>query len=260
MTEHIKRAVWLALMALETAAAVMFVSQMPMGIRNVGAIFGLCLSVLALIATVFVKAEVKLLKRLWRKKAGKAVIISVFSVLGLLVAYAALLSSLMVGEIMNTPKNPDAVIVLGCKVQKNGKPSLMLSKRIDAAYEYLSQNSEVICIVSGGKGGDEPISEGEAMKVALAEKGIEESRIFVEDASESTEENILFSSKMLEEMGAEVKEAAIVTDGFHLYRASLMAKKLGLNTTSVAAETPWWLAPSYWLREWFALSYLFVFG
>ncbi|MBD5116329.1 MAG: YdcF family protein [Ruminococcaceae bacterium] len=257
---YIKKAVWIILLAFETSAAVMFVSQMPLGIRNIGAIFGLCISVFALLVTAFVKPVLKILKKTWKSKAGRLVTIAFFSVFGLLAAYAVLLSSLMVGEIMNTPDNPDAVIVLGCRVQKNGKPSLMLGRRIDAAYNYLSENKAVICIVSGGQGEDEPISEGEAMKIALVEKGIEESRIFVEDKSENTRENIEFSAKLLEEMEIEVKEAAIVTDGFHLYRASLMAKETGLNTTSVAADTPWWLVTAYWFREWFALSSLFVFG
>ena len=257
---YIKRAVWITLLAFETAAIVMFVSQIPLGIRNIGAIFGLCMSVFALLVTAFIKTAVKILKRLWRSKAGKTVTIAFFSVFGLLAVYAVLLSSLMIGEMMNTPNNPDAVIVLGCRVQRNGKPSLMLGRRIEAAYEYLSENKNVICIVSGGKGEDEPISEGEAMKVALVEKGIEESRIFVEDKSENTKENIEFSARLLDEMGMEINEAAIVTDGFHLYRASLMAKGTWQNTTSVAADTPWWLVTAYWFREWFALSSLFVFG
>lgn len=260
MLRYIKKAVWIMLLAFETAVIVMFVSQIPLGIRNIGAIFGLCMSVFALLVTAFIKFAVKILKRLWKSKAGKTVTIAFFSVFGLLAVYALLLSSLMIGEMMNTPDNPDAVIVLGCRVQRNGKPSLMLGRRIEAAYEYLSENKDVICIVSGGKGEDEPISEGEAMKVALVEKGIEESRIFVEDKSENTKENIEFSARLLEEMGIEVNEAAIVTDGFHLYRASLMAKGTWQNTTSVAADTPWWLVTAYWFREWFALSSLFVFG
>lgn len=257
---YIKKVVWIILLVLETAAIVMFASLIPLGIQNIGVIFGLCMSVFALLVTAFVKIAVKMLKRLWRSKAGKTVTIAFFSVFGLLAVYALLLSSLMIGEIMNTPDNPDAVIVLGCKVHRNGKPSLMLSKRIDAAYEYLSENKDVICIVSGGQGEDEPISEGEAMKVALVEKGIEESRIFVEDKSENTKENIEFSARLLEEMGIEVNEAAIVTDGFHLYRASLLAKGTWRKTTSVAADTPWRLVTSYWFREWFALSSLFILG
>lgn len=245
---------------LEALAAFMFAAQMPRGVTNIGAFFGLFMSLAALVVTLFIGQAARLLKRLWRKKAGKAVIIVFFSVFGLLTAYAVVLSSLMVGEILNTPKNPDAVIVLGCRVQRDGKPSLMLRRRLEAAYEYLSENEEVICVVAGGQGEDEPVSEGEAMKAALVEMGIEEGRIIIENASENTEENLKFSAELLKDIGIEVKEAAIVSDGFHLYRAKLFAEKVGLETTSVSAETPWYMAAAYWVREWFALSALFVFG
>ena len=58
----------------------------------------------------------------------------------------------------------------------------------------------------------------------------------------------------------EVTEAAIVTDGFHQFRAGLIAKEFDIVPTAVSANTPMRLAAAYWLREWFALSHRFVFG
>lgn len=246
--------------ALESAFVLIFAGQMPRGITNIGAFFGLFMSLAALLITVFFGRVKTFLKKLWKRKSGKVFLICFSSVFGLLCAYAAVLSSLMIKEIYNVPKQPDAVIVLGCRVDKSGKPSLMLNRRLEAACEFLKENEELICVVSGGQGKDEPVSEGEAMKKALAEMGISEERIFVEDVSESTEENIAFSARLLEDMGIEVTEAAIVTDGFHLYRAGLMAERAGLKTTSISADTPWYLVPSYWLREWFALSAVFFLG
>lgn len=43
----------------------------------------------------------------------------------------------------------------------------MLKRRLDAAEIFLSENEDVICIVSGGKGDDEKISEAQAMKIIL---------------------------------------------------------------------------------------------
>lgn len=53
-------------------------------------------------------------------------------------------------------------------------------------------------IMSGGKGGDEQIAEGEAMKRYALEQGIPEDRILVEDQSENTYENMLFSRQLIE--------------------------------------------------------------
>lgn len=260
MARSLKTIFRIILIAAEVCLVLMFLLPMFIGIVNVGAQFGLLMSALLLGATVFWKRFCRLVGKIWKHKAGKIVLIAILAVFILLVTYAAVLSGLMINAACTPPQNPDTVIVLGCKVQKNGNPSLMLSKRINAAYDYLSENPEPICVVAGGKGSDEPVSEAEAMKKALIEKGIEESRIITEDRSESTRQNIEFSLKILEEKGIEVNEAAIVTDGFHQFRASLIAKEYGIAPTAVSADTPLRLAAAYWLREWFALSHRFVFG
>ena len=51
-----------------------------------------------------------------------------------------------------------------------------------------------------------------------------------------------------------------VTDSFHELRASLIAKDCGLKAKSVPAKTPWYLAPSYWVREWMAVAGYLIFG
>ena len=52
----------------------------------------------------------------------------------------------------------------------------------------------------------------------------------------------------------------IVTDGFHELRASCIAKDVGLAADSVPAKTPWYLAPSYWVREWLGMAQFLIFG
>ena len=135
----------------------------------------------------------------------------------------------------------------------------MLRRRLDAACSYLSADTKADCIVSGGKGDNEHISEAEAMYEALVNDGISKNRISKEDKSSSTYENLLFSKQILEDGGKPLR-IAIVTDGFHQWRARLQAESLGYDVKCVSAATPWYLVPVYWVREWFALSYLFVFG
>lgn len=247
-------------MAVELACSAVFFLPMTVGVTNVGAIFGAMVFLACLAVTAFFRQIKKLIRALWTHKAWKIAIMVSAGILGLLVLYACFLTVLMLCAANAVPKCPDTVIVLGCKVQPDGNPSLMLRKRIEAAYGYLEKNSEIICIVSGGKGDDEPISEAETMKSSLIEMGIDTNRILIEDKSVSTRENIEFSLKLLEEKGISVSEAAIITDGFHQFRASLIAKENGIESTAVSADTPKWLLPAYWFREWFALSHRFVFG
>ncbi len=142
----------------------------------------------------------------------------------------------------------DYIIVLGAQVRESG-PSVALKYRLDEAVEYLEDNPETICIVSGGQGANEPYSEAEGMARYLKEQGIDASRILLEDKSLNTEQNMEYSKALIKE-GASV---GIITNDFHLFRAKQIARKYGLdNICGIAAKsTPVYL-PNNMLREFLA--------
>lgn len=90
----------------------------------------------------------------------------------------------------------DYIIVLGAQVRESG-PSAVLKYRLDEAVEYLEDNQETICIVSGGQGANEPYSEAEGMAQYLKEQGIDASRILLEDKSLNTEQNMEYSKALI---------------------------------------------------------------
>ncbi len=142
------------------------------------------------------------------------------------------------------------VIVLGAGV--NGtQPSLILSDRLRATLSYLQENPNTVCIVSGGQGPGEEITEADCMAQWLLEKGISEDRIWREDRATSTYENILFSLALIEEKTGQAPAAAgIISNEFHLYRAGLTAKAAGLAPIPIPAKTSWVsLRINYFLRE-----------
>ena len=149
------------------------------------------------------------------------------------------------------------LVVLGCRVYGTS-PSLMLKERLDAAYQYLEEHQDVSCVVSGGQGENEDISEAKCMYDYLIDKGIDEKRIFLEDQSTSTRENLLFSKKVIEQNDLP-SAMTIVTNEFHQYRAFLIAENLGLEAYAVSGHTALWLFPTYYTRELFGLIYQFVF-
>ena len=72
----------------------------------------------------------------------------------------------------------------------------------------------------------------------LVNLGIEESRIWMEDKATSTDENMRFSLDLIEEQtGTRPDKLAILSSEYHLYRASLMAEKLGIKFEGVPAKT-----------------------
>ncbi len=156
------------------------------------------------------------------------------------------------------PQN-GTVILLGCQV-KGETPSLMLQKRMDKAIEYLKENPAANCVLSGGQGPGERISEAQAMFNYMTKKGIESDRLFLEDQSKNTDENIRFSMELMQKQQLPDDQIVIATDGFHELRAGLIAKKQGVDTSPYGCQTPLWLAPGYWAREVPALARFLILG
>lgn len=237
----------------------LFVLPMVVGIINLGNIVGMVISALGFSIFAFNEKFSKIIDILMEKSIGK-VVLNVISVLLIFcILLAIVISSFMVFKMNNHPSEPSNIIVLGCKV-KETEPSLMLKRRLDTAYGYLVENQEVIAIVSGGKGDDEQISEAQCMKEYLVSKGISENRIIMEDKSTSTFENFKYSKQILQQHNLSTDSITVVTDGYHQLRASMIAKKLDFKTYSISGYTSWYLLPTYFVREWFGVTYQFIFG
>ena len=88
----------------------------------------------------------------------------------------------------------------------------------------------------------------------MVRKGVDPSVLLTESQSTSTRENMTYSLELAKEHGLNT-DFAVVTNEFHQYRASLDAKKLGIRTGSVSADTPWWLFPTFYVRELYGILY-----
>lgn len=168
-----------------------------------------------------------------------------------------IMTTLMVKAAAARPAENATVIVLGCKVYGE-RPSIMLEARLDAALEYLNANPESACIVSGGQGSDELIPEAECMYLYLTSHGIAAERIYQEDKSTTTRENIAFSYEIIKEQGLNAS-IAIATNEFHEYRAGKIAENFGLEYGAVSGSTVLWLLPTYYARELLAILYEWFF-
>lgn len=144
----------------------------------------------------------------------------------------------------------DYVIVLGAQWKTNG-PSYVLQKRLDTALEYLRENPDTKVIVSGGQGDNEHISEAQGMYDYLLAAGIDEERIFMEDQSTNTYENLVFSSALLDK---ENDRVVLVTNNFHVFRAVKIAERQGYTAVEgLAAGSYPAMIPNNLLREFFGV-------
>lgn len=225
---------------------------------NLGNISGAILSAAVFILTMKRGFFLELTDRLMENKIGRIVLTGLCTLFIAGVIIAIVISVFMIRAMDRLPDEPAPVIVLGCNVKESG-PSLMLQRRIEAAYEYLTENKESICIASGGKGADEPMSEAQAIKDRLVEMGIAPDRIYMEDRSVNTFQNIRNSLAILDELGLE-RRAVIVTSEFHQLRAGIIADKQGLEAYSKSSRTSLSLLPSFWIREWLGVLHEIIIG
>ena len=220
---------------------------MVAGILNIGNITGMIVSAIFVLYMLFMPMVHKEIKLLWKKKRPRYLLAGC----GALVVGIALLAIVETGCIMNAnmkkPAENATAIVLGCRVYGE-RASLSLVERLEAAQKYLEENPDAVCVVSGGQGPGEDISEAECMYRWLVEKGIDASRIYKEEKSTSTEENIAFSKQIIKENGLNDK-IAIVTSEYHSYRAGVIAEKSALSYGTASGQTAIWLFPTFYVRE-----------
>jgi uncharacterized SAM-binding protein YcdF (DUF218 family) len=83
----------------------------------------------------------------------------------------------------------------------------------------------------------------------LIEKGIDASRLYTEDESTNTDENIAFSKSIIEENNLS-NDIVVVSSDYHLKRATMICKKNGFkNVHTVSVPSTYYDKPTFYLRE-----------
>lgn len=230
-----------------------FAGPVAAGIFNIGNVTGMVLSLLLTGYGWFHGRVHTFVRDLWQGRGGKILLAAVAVAAAAVFVTAAAETVGMIRSAANRPPDNTTAVVLGCSV-KGERPSTILWERIRAAYRYLSENPEAVCVLSGGQGKGEAISEAECMYRYLTDMGIDGERLLIEDASTTTEENLRFSMELLKERGIE-GEITIVTSEFHEYRANAMAKRLGIVSYSTPSHTFLLYLPTYYVRELYGILY-----
>ena len=163
-------------------------------------------------------------------------VFTVILVMGLLVV--GITEAIIIHASFGDPKEDvEYMVVLGAKVNADG-PSVSLWDRICGAYEYLEEHPNVIAVVSGGQGTDEPITEAECMYRELVLLGIDPQRIWREEEATSTWENLHFTLDLIEEKtGHRPEKLGVLSSEYHLFRASLFAKACDVEFVGIPART-----------------------
>ena len=201
-------------------------------------IFAIGLFIFLFVGPIFVKSSNKIMTSLYA-----VISFAVFYLLSVLASYC--LSAFLNTFHLFKKRKLDYIIVLGAGIKGEQVPPLLAS-RIDQGIEILKKNPKALVIMSGGQGKGEDIPEGEAMARYAINKGIDESKIIIEDKSTNTKENLLFSSKL---MTKESPRVGLVTTSYHVFRALILAKDLGIRCIGFGSVTKWYFTLNALIRE-----------
>lgn len=179
--------------------------------------------------------------------------VSVYIVLALFVAYFVPSQSL---------QKADMALILGAKSYKDSSFNPCLVSRVKTG-EALFKNHQVkILLMSGGDDTEDERNEAVTMQEIAIKDGLPASKILLETKSTSTFENIKNSQIVMSKN--KLKTAILVTEPFHIARARLIARSLGMNATYQGADTSpcwtrWKYLSRYFLKEPLAIvGYVFM--
>lgn len=124
----------------------------------------------------------------------------------------------------------DCILVLGCGVWDDGRPSHMLEDRLKRSLELFELGASEKLLMSGDHGRTN-YDEVNVMKSFVVDAGVPSEDVFMDHAGFSTYESMYRAKEIFQ-----AKKIIIVTQGYHLYRAIYIAQRLGLEAYGVASD------------------------
>lgn len=206
--------------------------------------------------------------------------------------FVALLFYSWVYRILPRRRQYDYIIIHGAGLD-GPRPTPLLAGRIDKALElWNKQHQNGKFVVSGGQGADEVVSEAQAMRDYLLDKGVPGDAILMEDKSTTTWENLRYSLAVIRADRASAAAAvapgtaaasdavasdvstsdaatsdasgtaasssdfttAVVTSDFHVFRCAEYAHNLGIKADGIGSHTKGWYWPTAFIREFIAIT------
>jgi uncharacterized SAM-binding protein YcdF (DUF218 family) len=152
------------------------------------------------------------------------------------------LAYVLIGAETDYAAPADVIIVLGCNpYAPRGGPSLCLSSRGRHAAGLYHKGLAPHIIASGGYTENGP-TEASVMLRVLTGEGVPESAVILEEQAHNTIQNIGYSQEIMRRNNWVT--AILVTEPYHIKRASLIAQDAGLRVyPSPAVDSPLWRNP-----------------
>jgi len=145
----------------------------------------------------------------------------------------------------------DAIVVLGA-AQYRGRPSPVLRARLDHAVGLYARGLAPQMVLTGGVAEGDTSSEAAVSRRYVMGAGVPEAALLLENEGRTTSESLRAVAQLLDVRDRE--RVILVSDPFHLLRASIVARRHGLVVRTSPTSTEGVLArlarqPRYFLAE-----------
>lgn len=161
----------------------------------------------------------------WKPKAARIAgwVLRVFVVfLTLVIAFFC--GKVICGSMMNNVGQADHAIVLGLALE-NGKPTDDLLARLNTAQAYLEKYPEARLILTGGNADASGRTEAAVMRDILAERGVKDDRMILEDQAASTKDNFRNTAQIVDPD----QPVVLISSNYHMDRAVQTARSAGFS-------------------------------
>lgn len=116
------------------------------------------------------------------------------------------------------------IVVLGFQLNPDGSMRQELIERLNVALACAEQypNAYIACTGGGTAANDEDATEAGRMAEWLIEHGVDSDRVIVEDRSQTTAQNAMFTLRILSRDYPEVDQIAIVSSDYHIATGEIL--------------------------------------
>jgi uncharacterized SAM-binding protein YcdF (DUF218 family) len=150
--------------------------------------------------------------------------------------WAAVVVAVAVQAAHDQATTADAIVVLGA-AQYNGRPSPVFRARLDHAAALYQRGLAPTVLVTGGIGAHDTLDEANVGRDYLVRLRIPDDAVIPLAGGKNTFSSLEQVTRWFE--GRESRRVLLVSDGFHMLRLQIIARRLGLTPyTSPAAGSP----------------------
>jgi len=151
-----------------------------------------------------------------------------FMFLAALLYFAAFASAVHFTGLQDTSQPADVIIVLGAGLREDGRPGPALTRRTRHAAALWHDGIAPLVLCTGGQSEYYPRTEAAACREILLAAGLPDEAILTEERSRSTEENAIYSKRLLDDL--RLSRLVLVSDSYHMLRAGWLFGMQGIET------------------------------